>query len=276
MGLREQKPVTPGRRNAILPDYKDVTKKEPERSLVKPAKKTGGRNAQGRVTTRFRGGEGKRKYRIIDFRRDKHGVPARVVAVEYDPNRTARIALLQYADGEKRYILAPVGLRVGDRVVAGTDVEVRPGNATYLRLMPAGTQVHNLELLPGKGGQLVRSAGASAQVLTREDELVLVRLPSGEVRRFHGDCFATVGQLSNVEHKNVVLGKAGKTRYKGRRPRVRGTAMDPRSHPHGGGEGRSGEGMPTAKTPWGKPARGVKTRKPKKPSDGFILSRRRK
>ena len=276
MGLKEQKPTTPGRRGAVLPDFKEVTRKEPEPSLVRPKKKTGGRNNVGRATARFRGGEHKRKYRIIDFKRDKRGVPARVVSIEYDPNRSARIALLQYADGERRYILWPVGLRVGDPVMAGPEAELRPGNAVPLRLMPAGTLVHNLEMLPGKGGQIVRSAGTAAQVLTREEDLVLVRLPSGTVRRFHGECYATIGQVGNVEWKNINRGKAGKTRHLGRRPHVRGTAMDPRSHPHGGGEGRSGEGMPTPKTPWGKPARGVKTRKAKKPSDRFILQRRRK
>ncbi len=276
MGLREMNPTTPGLRGAILPDFKELTKKEPERSLTKKLKKTGGRNNRGRITVRHRGGGHAKDYRIIDFKREKHDVPAKVVGIEYDPYRTARIALLQYADGEKRYILWPMGLGVGDTVMAGPNVETKPGNATYLRVMPAGTMVHNLEMLPGKGAQIVRSAGTGAQVLTREENLVLVRLPSGEVRRFNGECFATVGQIGNIEHKNIVLGKAGKSRMRGRRPSVRGTAMAPHDHPHGGGEGRSGEGMPTPKTPWGKPARGVKTRKPHKPSDAFILQKRRK
>lgn len=275
MGLKTFKPVTPGLREAVLPDFSEITKEEPEKSLLEPLKKSGGRNNQGRVTTRHRGGGHKRMYRRVDFRRyDRLNEPARVVAIEYDPNRTARLALLQYPDGERRYILWPLGVKVGDTIAAGTNVEVKPGNALPLRLIPVGSMVHNIELQPGKGGQIVRGAGEAAQILAREDRYTLVRLPSGEVRRILGDCYATIGQVGNVEHQNVSLGKAGRRRWKGRRPEVRGKAMSPRDHPHGGGEGRNPIGLKGPKTKWGKPALGVKTRRNKK-TDKFIVKRRR-
>lgn len=274
MPLRRFKPVTPGLRRAVLPDFSEITKTEPEKSLLAPKKRTAGRNHQGRITTRHRGGGHKRLYRILDFKRDKRGIPARVAAIEYDPNRTARIALLHYVDGEKRYILAPVGLKVGDVVMAGPDAEIKPGNALPLRLIPIGTMVHNVELQPGRGGQLVRSAGTAAQVVAREERYTILRLPSGELRRVLSECYATVGQVGNVEHQNVSLGKAGRARWLGRRPEVRGKAMSPRDHPHGGGEGRSPIGLPGPKTKWGKPALGVKTRRNKR-TDVFIVQRRR-
>ena len=275
MGVKVMKPVTPGLRNAVWPTFEEITREEPEKSLLRPLKKTGGRNNQGRITTRHRGGGNKRHYRVIDFKRNKDGIPARVVSIEYDPNRTARIALLQYADGEKRYILAPLGLQVGDVVMSGPEAEIKPGNALPLKMIPTGTMVHNIELVPGKGGQLVRSAGTAAQVLSREERYVLVRLPSGEIRKILGECKATIGQVSNPDHKNVTLGKAGKMRHRGRRPAVRGVAMSPRDHPHGGGEGRSPIGMPSPKSPWGKPTLGKKTRSPRKPSSKFIVKRRK-
>jgi large subunit ribosomal protein L2 len=274
MGLRILKPVTPGTREAVWPSYEEVTREEPEKSLLRPLKRSGGRNVRGKITTRHRGGGQKRRYRVIDFKRDKLGIAGRVVSIEYDPNRSARIALIQYVDGERRYILAPSGLKVGDRVESGPQAEVKTGNALPLGLIPSGTLVHNLEVTQGRGGQLVRGAGTAAQVLSREGNYVLVRLPSGEIRRFHRNCMATIGQVGNVDHKNVVLGKAGKNRHRGRRPSVRGSAMSPRDHPHGGGEGRSPVGLPGPKTPWGKPALGRKTRK-KKPSDRLIVKRRR-
>ncbi len=273
MGIKAYKPTSPGRRNATGYSFDEITKKEPEKSLLAPKKRTGGRNNQGKITVRHRGGGAKRRLRIIDFKRDKWGVPGKVVAIEYDPNRTARIALVQYADGDKRYILCPLGLQVGDKVMAGPGAEIRPGNALPLREIPVGTLVHNVELHKGKGGQMVRSAGAAAQILAREEKYVLLRLPSGEVRRVLGDCMATVGQVGNVEHDQINLGKAGRKRHLGWRPSVRGSAMTPRDHPHGGGEGRAPIGLPHPKTPWGKPALGVRTRR-RKDTDKYIVRRR--
>jgi large subunit ribosomal protein L2 len=255
--------------------FEEITKTEPERTLVEPLRQRAGRNTQGKVTVRHRGGGHKRLYRVIDFKRDKDGVPARVAAIEYDPNRSARIALLHYADGEKRYILAPVGLQVGDQVTSGPGAEIRPGNALPLREIPTGTVVHNIELEPGRGGQLVRAAGGGAQVMAKEGGYAHLRLPSGEVRLVSLECKATVGQVGNVEHEAIKLGKAGRKRWLGWRPAVRGVAMDPASHPHGGGEGRSPIGMPGPVSPWGKPTLGAKTRR-RKPSDKFIVKRRTK
>ena len=274
MGLKKFKPVTPGQRFATVPTFDEITKKKPERSLIEPVRKTGGRNAQGRVTVRHRGGGHKRYYRVVDFKRDKDGVPAKVAAIEYDPNRSARLALLRYADGEKRYILAPEGLAVEDTVLSGPDAEVRPGNAMPLRGIPIGTMIHNIEMAPQRGGQLVRAAGTSAQVMAKEGDYAHVRLPSGEVRLLRLDCRATIGQVSNLEHDSITLGKAGRSRWLGIRPGVRGVAMDPASHPHGGGEGRSPIGMPGPVSPWGKPTLGAKTRK-RKPSDQYIVKRRK-
>jgi len=255
--------------------FEEITKDKPEKSLLLPLKKRGGRNNQGRITVRHRGGGVKRRLRIIDFKRDKVGVPGRVAAIEYDPNRSARIALIYYADGEKRYILAPVGLSIGDIIKSGSDAEVKPGNALPLKLIPSGSLIHNIELERGRGGQLVRSAGTAAQLMVKEGGYALVRLSSGEMRRIHGECLATIGQVGNVDHQNIKLGKAGRKRLLGWRPTVRGSAMSPRDHPHGGGEGRSPIGLPGPKTPWGKPALGYRTRKPKA-SDKMIVKRRRK
>ncbi len=275
MPVKQYKPYTPSIRGRVGPDFSDITTNEPEKSLLTPLKGQGGRNNYGRVTVRHQGGGVKRAYRIIDFKRNKLSVPGRVATIEYDPNRSSRIALVFYADGEKRYILAPVGLRVGDEVLAGPDIEAKVGNALPLSNMPLGTQVHNVELVPGKGGKLVRSAGASAQLLAKEDEYVTLRMPSGEMRKILARCYATVGQVGNVENANVKLGKAGRSWKLGRRPGVRGVAMDPNSHPHGGGEGRSPIGMAGPKTPWGKPALGVKTRRNKR-TNKFIVRRRTK
>jgi large subunit ribosomal protein L2 len=255
--------------------FEEITKTKPEKSLLLPLKKKAGRNAQGKITVRHRGGGAKRRLRIIDFKRDKFGVPGRVAAIEYDPNRSARIALIYYADGEKRYILAPLGLNVGNIIKSGSDAEIKPGNTLPLKSIPNGTQIHNIELQKGKGGQLVRSAGAAAQLMAKEGEYALVRLPSNEVRRIRSDCLATIGQIGNVDHQNISIGKAGRNRWLGWRPTVRGSAMSPRDHPHGGGEGRSSIGMPGPKTPWGKPALGYRTRK-RKPSDKMIVKRRGK
>jgi large subunit ribosomal protein L2 len=274
MPLRIPKPLTPGTRGSALPSFEEITRTFPEKSLLRPLKRNAGRNADGRITVRHRGGGSKRMYRVIDFKRGKVGVPGEVVSIEYDPIRSAHIALIKYRDGDKRYILAPLGLEPGDRLEAGPNAEIRPGNTLPLRLIPAGTLVHNLEMTPGKGGQLVRSAGTAAQVLSRDDRYIQVRLPSGEVRRVLQECNATIGQVGNAEHKNVKLGKAGKTRHQGRRPQVRGSVMSPRDHPHGGGEGRSGIGMPGPKTPWGKPALGYRTRRKNKNS-ALIVRRRR-
>jgi large subunit ribosomal protein L2 len=255
--------------------FEEITKAKPEKSLLLPLKKKAGRSNQGKLTVRHRGGGAKRRLRLLDFKRDKLGVPGRVASIEYDPNRSARIALIYYADGEKRYILAPSGLNVGDTVKSGSDAEVKPGNALPLKLIPAGTLIHNIGLDVGRGGQLVRSAGATAQLMAKEKEYVLVRLPSGELRRIHGDCLATIGQVGNIEHRSISLGKAGRKRWLGWRPTVRGSAMSPRDHPHGGGEGRTPIGLPGPKTPWGKPALGYRTRK-SKPSDKMIVKRRGK
>jgi large subunit ribosomal protein L2 len=272
MPIKVYKPTTPGRRNMSVLTYEEITKEEPEKTLIEPLKKHAGRNNRGVITTRHRGGGNKRFYRIIDFRRDKWGIPAKVAAIEYDPNRTAFIALLHYADGEKRYILAPLGLKVGDIVQSGPGAPIRVGNALPLREIPLGTQVHNVELYPGRGGQLVRAAGAVAQVVAKIDNYVHLRLPSGEIRMVHADCMATIGQVGNLDHQNVSIGKAGRKRHMGWRPAVRGSAMTPRDHPHGGGEGKAPRGMPP-KTPWGKPALGKRTRRNKK-SDRFIIRRR--
>jgi len=255
--------------------FEEITKDKPEKSLLLPLKKRAGRSNQGRITVRHRGGGAKRRLRIIDFKRDKEGIPGKVAAIEYDPNRSARIALIYYADGEKRYILAPLGISVGDMIKSGSDAEVKPGNTLPLKLIPSGTLIHNIELDKGRGGQLVRSAGAAAQLMGTEGEYALVRLPSSEVRRIYGNCLATIGQVGNIDHQGVNLGKAGRKRWLGWRPTVRGSAMSPRDHPHGGGEGRSPIGMPGPKTPWGKPALGYRTRK-SKASDKLIVKRRGK
>ncbi len=276
MPVKVYKPTSPGRRGMSVLTFEDITQTTPEKSLLAPQKQNSGRNNQGRITVRHRGGGHKRRYRIIDFKRDKHDVPATVRSIEYDPNRTARIALLVYADGEKRYILAPVGLAVGDTVMSGPNAEIRVGHALPIYRIPLGTQLHNIELQPGKGGQLVRSAGTSAQLLAKEGDYSQVRLPSGEVRYISQNCLATIGQIGNVEHSNIVLGKAGRKRWLGIRPSVRGSAMDPNSHPHGGGEGRAPIGMPGPKTPWGKPALGAKTRKNKRTDKYIVRSRRQK
>jgi len=274
VGLKKFKPVTPGRRFMTVQTFEEITKHKPEPSLVVALRKTGGRNAQGKVTARHRGGGSKRLYRLVDFKRDKDGVSAVVAAIEYDPNRSANVALLHYKDGEKRYILAPVGLAVGNTVQSGQEAEIRPGNAMPLRNLPVGTMVHNIELSPNRGGQMVRAAGAAAQIMAKEGDNAHVRLPSGEVRLVPLQCRATVGQVANLDWDSVTGGKAGRQRWRGRKPSVRGIAMDPSSHPHGGGEGRSPIGMPGPVTPWGKPTLGYKTRKPK-PSDKFIVKRRK-
>lgn len=272
MALRTYRPTSPSKRGMVTASFEEITRGVPEKSLLKPLKKKAGRNSRGVVSVRHRGGGAKRRLRIIDFKRDKLGVPGRVAAIEYDPTRSARIALIHYVDGEKRYILATSGLGVGDSIKSGEGAEIKPGNALPLGSIPDGTLIHNIELEPGKGGQVVRSAGAVAHLLGKEDRYSLVRLPSGEVRRFLTDCLATVGQVGNVEHQGVKLGKAGRKRFLGRRPQVRGSAMTPRDHPHGGGEGRAPRGM-APKTPWGKPALGYKTRR-RKTSDRLIVRRR--
>jgi large subunit ribosomal protein L2 len=273
--LKQYRPTSPGRRGMTGSTFEEITKRKPEKSLLAPRKNSAGRNNKGRITVRHRGGGAKRRLRIIDFRRDKIGVPGRVAAIEYDPNRSAYLALIHYADGDKRYILAPIGLGVDDIIKAGEDAELKPGNTMPLKAMPGGTLIHNIEMVRGKGGQLVRSAGAAAQLMAKEGDYVLVRLPSGEMRRFRSECTATIGQVGNADHQNIKLGKAGRKRLMGWRPTVRGSAMTPRDHPHGGGEGRSPVGMPGPKTPWGKPAMGYKTRKPKA-SDKLIVKRRGK
>ena len=275
MALKIYRPTSPGRRGMSGSTFEEITKGKPEKSLLLPLKKKAGRNSQGRITVRHRGGGAKRKLRIIDFKRGKLGVPGRVAAIEYDPNRSANIALIYYADGEKRYILAPSELSVGDTIKSGADAEIKPGNALPLKLIPSGTLIHNIELERGRGAQLVRSAGAAAQLMVKEGEYALVRLPSSEVRRIRIDCSATIGQVGNVDHQSINLGKAGRKRWMGWRPTVRGSAMNPRDHPHGGGEGRSPIGMPGPKTPWGKPALGYRTRK-RKASDKMIVKRREK
>ena len=274
MPLKKYKPITPSRRFFTGSDFREITRSWPEKSLVAPLKRSGGRNSYGRVTSRHRGGGPKRLYRIIDFKRSKWGVPAKVASIEYDPNRTARIALLHYLDGEKRYILAPQGLTVGARLLSGPDAEIKLGHALPLKNIPLGTLVHNIELKQGKGGQLVRGAGGYAQILAKEGGYVQLRMPSSEVRAIHQDCMATIGQLSNLDHENISLGKAGRSRWLGRRPRVRGVAMNPIDHPLGGGEGKSSGGRPAC-SPWGKPE-GKKTRLRHKPSDRYIVKRREK
>lgn len=275
MAVKKYKPTTSGQRGMTGYTFEEITRSTPERSLLVPLRKSGGRNAYGRVTVRHRGGGNRRFIRLVDFKRDKRDIPAKVAAIEYDPNRTARLALLHYADGEKRYIVAPMDLKVGDTVMAGAKAEIRPGNSLPIANIPVGTMVHNIELRPGKGGQLVRSAGASAQLLAKEGDFAQVRLPSGEVRLVHQVCYATIGQVGNLDHGNIKLGKAGRKRHLGIRPTVRGTAMSPRDHPHGGGEGRQPAGMPGPKSPWGKPTRGYKTRRNKQ-TDKYIVRRRSK
>jgi large subunit ribosomal protein L2 len=270
--VKKYKPTSPGRRGMSVSTFEEITRSKPEKSLVEPLQKHAGRNNQGRVTTRHRGGGHKRMYRLIDFKRNKLGVPAKVFSIEYDPNRSARIALLQYADGEKRYILAPLGIKVGDTLMSGPEAEIRVGNALPLRNIPLGTQVHNIELNPGQGGKMVRSAGGSAQVLAKVGEEVQLRMPSGEVRIVRMDCMATLGQVGNIDHQNITIGKAGRNRYLGKRPTVRGSVMNPRDHPHGGGEGRAPIGG-QPKTPWGKPAMGYRTRH-NKSTDKYIVRRR--
>src|SRR3989441_5577986 len=272
MAIKAYKPTTSTRRFHTVVSREDLTRDRPEKSLVRPKTRTGGRNNKGQLTSWFRGGGHKKAYRIVDFKRDKFGVPAKVAAIEYDPNRSARIALLHYLDGEKRYILAPVGLKVGDRVVAGPDADIRPGNALPLKNIPTGTTIHNIELTRGRGGQLARGAGVGAQLMAKEGDYALIRLPSGEQRRVHILCSATIGQVGNVDHENRSIGKAGRSRHLGRRPSVRGSVMNPRDHPHGGGEGRAPIGG-KPQTPWGKPALGYKTRRNKK-TDQFIVRRR--
>jgi len=273
MPLKSAKPTTPGRRGAVFQTNDDITADKPKKSLLKPHKKRAGRDRSGRISVRHRGGGHKRRLRVIDFKRNKVDVPGEVVSIEYDPNRSARIALIKYRDGDWRYILAPNGLRVGAQVMAGPNAGVSLGNALPLRAIPTGTMVHNIEMKIGRGGQMVRSAGGAAQVLAKEGRYTLIRLPSGEVRQVLSECMATVGQLSALDHKNVKLGKAGRKRHMGRRPEVRGVVMSPADHPHGGGEGRSPIGMPSPKTPWGKPALGYRTRRNKK-SDKMIFSRK--
>ncbi|MDI3538460.1 MAG: large subunit ribosomal protein [Bacillota bacterium] len=275
MPIKKYKPTSPGIRFVTTPTFEEITKTRPEKSLLEPLKKKAGRNNQGRITVRHQGGGHKRQYRIIDFKRDKDGVPAKVAAIEYDPNRSARIALLHYADGEKRYILAPLGLQVGDKVMSGPDADIKPGNALPLANIPVGTVVHNIELIPGQGGKLVRSAGAGAQLVAREGKYATLRMPSGEMRMFRVECRATVGQVGNLDHENVTIGKAGRARWLGIRPTVRGVVMNPVDHPHGGGEGRAPVGRKVQMTPWGKPARGVRTRKKNKASDRLIVKRRK-
>ena len=276
MAIKKFKPTSPALRQMTVLVSDEITCNQPEKSLLVSLKKNSGRNAQGKITVRHRGVGNRRKYRIIDFKRNKDGIPAKVATIEYDPNRTANIALLHYADGEKAYILAPVGLEVGTTVLSGPTADIKPGNAMALKDMPVGTVIHNIELKPGKGAQLVRSAGVSAQLMAKEGKKALLRLPSGEMRFVSIDCKATIGQVGNIEHGNVVIGKAGRKRHMGIRPTVRGSVMNPCDHPHGGGEGRTSIGRPSPVTPWGKPALGYKTRKKNKASDKLIVSRRTK
>ena len=274
MATKNYKPTTPGRRGMSVIDYSGLSKVEPEKSLLAPMNKSAGRNSYGRITVRHRGGGNRRKYRISDFKRNKTGVPATVMTLEYDPNRSAHIALVQYEDGEKRYIVAPVGLQVGDVITSGEEADIKPGNALPLSSIPTGTFIHNVELYPGKGAQLARSAGTMAQLMGKENKMALIRLPSGEMRNVPLNCMATIGQVGNVEHENVKIGKAGRKRHMGWRPTVRGSVMNPCDHPHGGGEGKSPIGRPGPVTPWGKPALGYKTRKTHNRSDKFIVKRR--
>ena len=274
MGIKKYKPTSPGRRNMSVNTFDEVTKKEPEKSLLTPLKSKAGRNNYGRITVRHQGGGVKRKYRIIDFKRNKDGVPGKVAGIEYDPNRSSNIALIHYADGEKRYIIAPLKLKVGDTIVSGPEAEITIGNCLPLKNIPVGTLVHNIELKAGKGGQMVRSAGASAQLMAKEGNYATLRLPSGEMRQVRLECRATVGTVGNLDHQNVRIGKAGRKRHMGIRPTVRGSVMNPNDHPHGGGEGRAPVGRSGPVTPWGKPALGYKTRKKNKTSDKYIVRRR--
>ena len=274
MGIKKYKPTTPGLRGMTVSTFEEITASTPEKSLTVTLKKNSGRNAQGRITVRHRGGGTRSKYRIIDFKRDKDDVPGKVATIEYDPNRSANIALIFYADGDKRYIIAPKGLKVGDTVVAGPKSDIKVGNALPLGSIPVGTLIHNIEMKPGKGGQMVRSAGNAAQLMAKEEKYAQVRLPSGEVRRVRIECRATIGEVGNEDHGNIQIGKAGRTRHMGIRPTVRGSVMNPNDHPHGGGEGKTGIGRVSPVTPWGKPALGYKTRKKKKDSDKYIVKRR--
>ncbi len=273
MGIKSNKPTSPGRRFQTTSTFDDITSTKPERSLTKSLNRSGGRNALGRMTVRHRGGGHKRRYRVIDFKRDKDGIPAKVASIEYDPNRAANIALLHYADGEKRYILAPIKLQVGDHIISGPDAEIKTGNAVPLRNIPLGTNIHNVELHPGHGGQMARGAGSYARLMAKEGKYAQIKLPSGEVRMVLLDCKATIGQVGNLEHENISIGKAGRNRWLGKRPKVRGVAMNPVDHPHGGGEGKSSGGRHPV-TPWGVPTKGFKTRK-RKPSDRLILKKRK-
>ena len=275
MAIKKFKPTSPARRFMTVSAFDEITKTTPERSLLEPLKKNAGRNSYGRNTVRHRGGGNKQKYRVIDFKRNKFDIPATVIGIEYDPNRSANIALLQYEDGEKRYIIAPYGLTDGDVVIASATADIKPGNALPISSIPVGTLIHNIELSPGKGGQLVRSAGNSAQLMAKEGDYAQVRLPSGEVRMVRLNCMATIGQVGNIDHENISIGKAGRKRHMGIRPTVRGVVMNPNDHPHGGGEGKSPIGMPSPVTPWGKPALGLKTRKKNKQSNKFIVKGRK-
>ncbi|MFH1776666.1 MAG: 50S ribosomal protein L2 [Candidatus Omnitrophota bacterium] len=274
MGIKRYKPTTPTLRWQTVSTFEEITKHKPEKALTQSLHSKGGRNNQGHITMRYRGGGHKRRYRIIDFKRNKLDMPAKVLAIEYDPNRNARIALVEYEDREKRYIIQPTGLKVGDVVVSGKEVEIKAGNAMCLANIPAGTFVHNIELFPGKGAAIARSAGSSCQIMAKEGSTVHIKMPSGEIRLFRSDCFATVGQVGNIDHEALSLGKAGRSRWLGIRPHVRGVAMNPVDHPHGGGEGKAGQGNPHPVTPWGKPTKGYKTRKRHKYSDRYILKRR--
>ncbi len=276
MAIKKYKPTSNGRRNMTASDFAEITTNKPEKSLLEPVKRKGGRNNQGKLTVRHHGGGHKRQYRVIDFKRNKDGIPGRVATIEYDPNRSANIALINYVDGEKRYILAAKGLEVGMTILSGPEADIKPGNALPLQNIPMGTTIHNIEMKPGKGGQLVRSAGTSAQVLGKEDKYVIIRLQSGEVRMILGTCRATIGQVGNEQHELINIGKAGRNRWLGKRPTVRGSVMNPNDHPHGGGEGRSPIGRKSPMTPWGKPTLGYKTRKKKNKSDKLIIRRRKK
>jgi len=276
MAIKKFKPTSPGRRQMTVSTFEEITTSTPEKSLLAPLSKKAGRNNQGKITVRHQGGGHKRKYRIIDFKRNKDGIVGKVATIEYDPNRSANIALINYVDGEKRYILAPLGLKVGDEIISGPNADIKTGNALPLENIPVGTTIHNIELKPGKGGQLVRAAGASAQLLGRDGDFVIVRLSSGETRRIHNNCRATIGQVGNLDHELINIGKAGRSRWLGIRPTVRGSVMNPNDHPHGGGEGRAPIGRKAPVTPWGKPALGLKTRKKKNKSDQYIIRRRKK
>jgi large subunit ribosomal protein L2 len=276
MGIKKFKPTSPGRRQMTVSTFEEITTSTPEKSLLAPLNKKAGRNNQGKITVRHQGGGHKRKYRIIDFKRNKDGIVGKVATIEYDPNRSANIALINYVDGEKRYIIAPLGLKVGDEIISGPDADIKVGNALPLEYIPVGTTIHNIELKPGKGGQLVRAAGASAQLLGRDGDFVIVRLSSGEIRRIHNTCRATIGQVGNLDHELINIGKAGRSRWLGIRPTVRGSVMNPNDHPHGGGEGRAPIGRKAPVTPWGKPALGLKTRKKRNKSDQYIIRRRKK